>query len=242
MGSLAFTSRRAHLDSPSLSCSCLPPLSVHRTLWMVERFYWWVGIARSMRWWDVYLVCQPPTVFSSVPGLIVGVGFSGPLPLTTCGCSHILVSTDYFCHCADCSLLPPSNSKPKTPPTSSSTYMYHLAGMPDSPPHLRPWRPVHPQTFRRHLRPIGNQHGGHLAFTTHKPKVERNLLSKPWLKSLRSPSRSFKMPGMLFRPKSSSLATTRSAPGYGCCVPKEVYIHTPAAFHVFPIPFSTVPI
>ena len=96
-----------------VSASC--HLGVHRTLRMVERFYWWVGVDSSVRWWvRSCLVCQArktsrqtvrwPVLtmpLPNAPGIVVGVDFFGPLPLTARGYSYILLFTDRFSRRAD---------------------------------------------------------------------------------------------------------------------------------------------
>ncbi|CAB1102661.1 unnamed protein product [Ectocarpus sp. CCAP 1310/34] len=90
-------------------------LGVHRTQRLLERFYWWVGLDRSVRWWlRACLVCQArktsrqtarwPVIAMPLPqgpGTVVGVDFFGPLPVTAKGNSYMLLSTDRFSRRAD---------------------------------------------------------------------------------------------------------------------------------------------
>ena len=83
---------------------------VTRTLQMLQRFYWWVGLDQSVRWWIIRcLFCQarktsrqtirwPTTLMPlpSGPGQIVRVNYFGPLPITRNGNKHILLYTDRF--------------------------------------------------------------------------------------------------------------------------------------------------
>ena len=83
---------------------------VTRTLQMLQRFYWWVGLDQSVRWWiRRCLFCQarktsrqtirwPTTLrlLPSGPGQIVSVEYFGPLPITRNGNKHILLYTDRF--------------------------------------------------------------------------------------------------------------------------------------------------
>ena len=90
-------------------------LGVHRTLRLLERFYWWFGMDRSVRWWlRSCLVCQARKISRQTtrwpeiamplpqgPGILVGVDFFGPLPVTAKGNSYILLFTDRFSRRAD---------------------------------------------------------------------------------------------------------------------------------------------
>ncbi|CAB1106087.1 unnamed protein product [Ectocarpus sp. CCAP 1310/34] len=90
-------------------------LGVHRTQRLLERFYWWIGLDRSDRWWlRACLVCQArktsrqtarwPVIAMPLPqgpGTVVGVDFFGPLPVTAKGNSYILLFTDRFSRRAD---------------------------------------------------------------------------------------------------------------------------------------------
>ena len=83
---------------------------VIRTLQMLQRFYRWVGLDQSVRWWTRRcLFCQVrktsrqtiwwPTALMplpSGPGQIVSVDYFGPLPITRNGNKHILLYTDRF--------------------------------------------------------------------------------------------------------------------------------------------------
>ena len=83
---------------------------VTRTLQMLQRFYWWVGLDQSVQWWiRRCLFCQarktsrqtirwPTTLMPlpSGPGQIVSVDYFGPLPITRNGNKHILLYTDIF--------------------------------------------------------------------------------------------------------------------------------------------------
>ena len=95
--------RGCHADS-------ICPFGVTRTLQMLQRFYWWVGLDQSVRWWiRRCLFCQarktsrqtirwPTTLMPlpSSPGQIVSVDYFGPLPITRNGNKHILLYTDRF--------------------------------------------------------------------------------------------------------------------------------------------------
>ena len=83
---------------------------VTRTLQMIQRFYWWVGLDQSVRWWiRRCLFCQarktlrqtirwPTTLMplSIGPGQIVSVDYFSPSPITRNGNKHILLYTDRF--------------------------------------------------------------------------------------------------------------------------------------------------
>ena len=83
---------------------------VARSLQMLQRFYWWVGLDQSIRWWvRRCLFCQarktsrqtirwPTTLMPlpSGPGHIVSVDYFGPLPITRNGNKHILLYTNRF--------------------------------------------------------------------------------------------------------------------------------------------------
>ncbi|CAB1119117.1 unnamed protein product [Ectocarpus sp. CCAP 1310/34] len=82
---------------------------------LLERFYWWIGLDRSVRWWlRACLVCQArktsrqtarwPVIALPLPqgpGTVFGVDFFGPLPVTAKGNSYILLFTDRFSRRAD---------------------------------------------------------------------------------------------------------------------------------------------
>ena len=77
---------------------------------MLQRFYWWIGLDQSVRWWiGRCLFCQArktsrqtirwSTVLmplSSGPGQIVSVDYFCPLPIARNGNKHILLYTDRF--------------------------------------------------------------------------------------------------------------------------------------------------
>ena len=81
-----------------------------RTLQMLQRFCWWVGLDQSVRWWiRRCLFCQarktsrqtirwPTTLMPlpSGPGQIISVDYFGPLPVTRNGNKHILLYTGRF--------------------------------------------------------------------------------------------------------------------------------------------------
>ena len=87
-------------------------LGVMRTLKMLERFYWWVGMEACAKWWvRRCLKCQArktsrqavrwlvlPISLPNSPGVAVGVDYFGPLPITARGNSYILLFafTDRF--------------------------------------------------------------------------------------------------------------------------------------------------
>ena len=85
-------------------------LRVTCTLQMLQRFYWWVGLDQSVRWWiRRCLFCQArktsrqtirwPTTLMPLPsgsGQIVSVDYFGPSPTTRKGNKHILLYTDRF--------------------------------------------------------------------------------------------------------------------------------------------------
>ncbi len=86
-----------------------------RTLRMLERFYWWVGMDTCSKWWVRHcLRCQArkklrQTVrwpilsipLPSGPGISVSVDYFGPLPTTPRGKAYILLFTDRFSRRAD---------------------------------------------------------------------------------------------------------------------------------------------
>ena len=90
-------------------------LGVTRTVRMLARFFWWVGIDVSARWWiRRCLKCQArktsrqtirwPTLslpLPNSPGITVSVDYFGPLPLTPRGNAYILLFTDRFSRRAD---------------------------------------------------------------------------------------------------------------------------------------------
>ena len=90
-------------------------LSVTRTLKMLERFFWWVGMEVCTRWWvRRCLKCQArktsrqtvrwpvlPTPLPNSLGVAVSVDYFGPLPITARRNSYILLFTDRFSRRAD---------------------------------------------------------------------------------------------------------------------------------------------
>ena len=90
-------------------------LGVTRTLKMLERFYWWVGMEACTKWWvRRCLKCQArktsrqtvrwpilPIPLPNSPGIAVSVDYFGPLPITARGNSYILLFTDRFSRRAD---------------------------------------------------------------------------------------------------------------------------------------------
>ena len=82
---------------------------------MLERFYWWIGMSISTRWWLRHcLQCQalkssrqtarwpiPSLPLPSDPGIAISVDYFGPLSVTPKGNSYILLSTDRFNQRAD---------------------------------------------------------------------------------------------------------------------------------------------
>ena len=90
-------------------------LGVTRTLKMLERFYWWVGMEACTKWWvRRCLKCQArktsrqtvrwpilPISLPNSPGVAVSVDYFGPLPITARGKSYILLFTDRFSRRAD---------------------------------------------------------------------------------------------------------------------------------------------
>jgi len=86
-----------------------------RTLRMLERFYWWIGMDICTKWWIRHcLRCQArkssrQTVrwpilslpLPSGPGVSVSVDYFGPLPTTPRGNAYILLFTDRFSRRAD---------------------------------------------------------------------------------------------------------------------------------------------
>ena len=102
------------LARPCIMHACHAEVSCHlgvkRTLKMLERFYWWVGMEACTKWWvRRCLKCQArktsrqtirwPTLsipLSNSPGISVSVDYFGPLPITARGNSYILLFTDRF--------------------------------------------------------------------------------------------------------------------------------------------------
>ena len=83
---------------------------VSRTLQMLQRFYWWIGLDQSVQWWiGRCIFCQArktsrqairwPTTLMPLhngPGQNVSFDYFGPLPITQNGNKHILLYTDRF--------------------------------------------------------------------------------------------------------------------------------------------------
>ena len=90
-------------------------LGVTRTVRLLARFFWWIGMDISARWWiRRCLKCQArktsrqtirwPTLsmpLPNSPGITVSVDYFGPLPLTPRGNLYILLFTDRFSRRAD---------------------------------------------------------------------------------------------------------------------------------------------
>ena len=90
-------------------------LGVMRTLKMLKRFYWWVGIEACTKWWvRRCLKCQArktsrqtvrwpvlPTPLPNSPCVADSVDYFGPLPITARGNSYILLFADRFSRRAD---------------------------------------------------------------------------------------------------------------------------------------------
>ena len=90
-------------------------LGVMRTLKMLERFYWWVGMEACTKWWVCRcLKCQArrtsrqtvcwPVLSIPLPnslGVAVSVDYIKPLPTTARGNSYILLFTGRLRRCAD---------------------------------------------------------------------------------------------------------------------------------------------
>lgn len=102
------------LMRPWVMQTCHAHLSCHlggaRTLQLLERFYWWIGMEICTRWWTRHCFhCQArktsrQTLRSPIismplpngPGIVVSVDYFGPLPLTARDSSYILLFTDRF--------------------------------------------------------------------------------------------------------------------------------------------------
>ena len=102
------------LIRPWVMQACHTDVSCHlgttRTLRMLERFYWWIGMDQSTRWWlRRCLKCQArkssrqtvrwPTLSMPLPngpGEVVSFDYFGPLPVTALGSAYILLFTDRF--------------------------------------------------------------------------------------------------------------------------------------------------
>ena len=90
-------------------------LGVARTLSMLERFYWWIGMSVYTRWWlrcclqDQARKSSERTMRWRIPslplpsgsGVAVSVEYLGPLSVTPRGNSYILIFTDRFSRRAD---------------------------------------------------------------------------------------------------------------------------------------------
>ena len=117
-----------HACHADVSCH----LGVTRTLKMLERFYWWVGMEACTKWWvRRCLKCQArktsrqtirwPTLSTPLPnspGMSVSVDYFGPLLITH---EETLTSSSSRTTSAGertCSLSPPRNSQLKEPPIS----------------------------------------------------------------------------------------------------------------------------
>ena len=95
-----------HACHADVSCH----LGVTRTLKMLERFYWLVGMEACNKWWvRRCLKCKArktsrqtirwPTLsipLPNSPGISVSIDYFGPLPITARGNSYILLFTDRF--------------------------------------------------------------------------------------------------------------------------------------------------
>ena len=109
-----------HLASPWTMHACHADASCHlgvtRTLKVLERFYWWIGMEVCTKQWWVRrcLKCQArktsrqtirwPTLsipLPNGPGISASVHYFGPLPITARGNSFILLFTDRFSRRAD---------------------------------------------------------------------------------------------------------------------------------------------
>ena len=108
-----------HLTRPSIMHACRADASCHlgvtRTLKMLERFYWWIGVEACTKWWvRRCLKCQAQKTSRQTirwpllsiplpngPGISVSVDYFGPLPITARGNSYILLFTDRFSWRAD---------------------------------------------------------------------------------------------------------------------------------------------
>ena len=104
---------------PWIMQACHSTASCHlgttRTLRMLERFYWWIGMSVCTRWWLHHCFkCQArknPTVdcplahhhmpLSEGPRIAVSIDCFDPLPVTPRGNIYILPFTDRFSRRAD---------------------------------------------------------------------------------------------------------------------------------------------
>ena len=107
------------LARPQIMHGCHADTSCHlgvtRTLKMLQRYYWWIGMEACTKWWVLRcLKCQArktsrqtvrwpilPIPLPNSPGISVSVDYFGPLPTTTRGNSYILLFTDRFSRRAD---------------------------------------------------------------------------------------------------------------------------------------------
>ena len=107
------------LMRPYIMQACHSTASCHvgttRTLRMLERFYWWIGMNVCTWWWLRHcLKCQAqktprltvrwPIISMPLPegpGVAVSVDYFGPLPVTPRGNTYILLFTDRFSRRAD---------------------------------------------------------------------------------------------------------------------------------------------
>ena len=104
---------------PWIMQACHSTASCHlgttRTLRMLGRFYWWIGISVCTRWWLRHcLKCQArktprltvrwPIITMPLPegpGIAVSVDYIGPLSFTPRSNTYILLFTDRFSRRAD---------------------------------------------------------------------------------------------------------------------------------------------
>ena len=107
------------LMRPWITQACYPTASCHlgttRTLGMLERFYWWIGMNICTRWWlrhclkfqarkTSQLTVRWPAISTPLPegpGIAAIVDYFGPLPVTPRGSTYILLFTDLFSRRAD---------------------------------------------------------------------------------------------------------------------------------------------
>ena len=107
------------LMRPWIMQACHSTASCHlrttRTLRMLERFHWWIGMSVCTRWWLRHCLKCParktprltvrwPIItmpLPEVPGIAVSVDYFGPLPVTPRGNTYSLLFTDRFSRRAD---------------------------------------------------------------------------------------------------------------------------------------------
>ena len=107
------------LMRPWIMQACHSTASCHlgttRTLRILERFYWWIGMNVCTRWWLRHclkrqarktprLTDRWPTISMPLPegpGVAISVDYFGPLPVTPRGNTYILPITDRFSRRAD---------------------------------------------------------------------------------------------------------------------------------------------